>query len=74
MIQGRRGFGLDLKASQALGIGGDQLRQNFDRDVAIQLRIAGAIYLAHAASPEWGKDLVMTYLRARGQGHLSAQL
>ena len=34
---------------EAIGIVGDGGQQHFDRDVAIQLRVARAIHLAHAA-------------------------
>ena len=37
---------------QAIGIGGEGLRQHFKSDVAIQLRIARAIHLAHTAFAE----------------------
>ena len=37
---------------EAIGIVGDGRQQHFDRDVAIQLRIARAIHLAHPARAE----------------------
>jgi hypothetical protein len=48
MVQRRQELRFALKASQAFRIGGERFRQDFERDVAIQLRIARAIYLAHA--------------------------
>ena len=39
-------------------------REDLDRDVAIQLRIARAVDLAHAAAPEERRDLIRTEARA----------
>ena len=52
---------------QPIGIGGERRWQHFDRDIAIQLRIARAIHLAHAARTEGGEDFVRTETRAGGQ-------
>ena len=49
MIQGGSGLGFLLKAAKALGIARPVLGKYLDRHVALQRRIAGAIYLAHAA-------------------------
>ncbi len=38
--------------------------QHFDRDVAIQLRVVGAIHLAHAACAKRGEDLIGAKPRA----------
>ena len=38
----------------------ERVRQDFDRDVALQPRIARAIHLAHAARAERRNDLVRT--------------
>ena len=43
---------LATEAGQPIRIVGDGRQQDFDRDVAIQLRIARAIHLAHAADAE----------------------
>jgi hypothetical protein len=40
---------LALEARQAFGVEREGLRQDFDRDLAAERRIAGAIYLTHAA-------------------------
>ena len=53
------------EARQAVGIGGENVRQDFDGDVAIELGIGGAIDGAHAAFAEFGDDAVVGDGRAR---------
>src|SRR5580658_5553445 len=65
MIQRGDGFGFTLEALAELR-GGD-----FDRDVAIQPRVSGAIHLSHAASAEGRKDFVGTESVARRERHLN---
>jgi hypothetical protein len=48
---------LPLEPSQSLGICGELGRQGLDGDIALQLRIAGAKDLSHAARPERRQDL-----------------
>jgi hypothetical protein len=48
--------------------------QDFDRDVTVQLRIAGTVHLAHAAGADDTHDLVNGDLRARRQGYAAASL
>ena len=59
-------FGLALKPREPLGVGGERLGQDLDRDVAIQLRVACAVDLAHAARAERGQDLVRAEACAGG--------
>ena len=49
-----------FEAGQAIGIGGEGVRQDFERDIAIQLRVAGAVDLAHATGADLGGDVVGT--------------
>ena len=58
MIQRRERLRFALEPREPLGIGGERLGQDLDRDVATELRVARAIDLAHAAGPEGGEDLV----------------
>ena len=44
--------------ASALRVGGERLRQDLDGDVAIELRVARAIHLAHAAFAQLGEDLI----------------
>jgi hypothetical protein len=51
-----------LETRHALGVCGEALRQDFERDVATQLRVARPIHLAHAARAERGENLIGTEL------------
>ena len=57
MIERREHLRFALEPRQPIGIGRERVRQDLDRDVAIQLRVAGAIHLAHAAAPQERLDL-----------------
>ena len=58
MIERREHLRFALEARQAIGIAGERRRQHLDRDVAIQLRIARAIDLAHAAGAEQADNAI----------------
>jgi hypothetical protein len=60
VIEGGEEFGLALEASQAVGIGGNRLWQDFQRDLPLQARVARPIDLAHAARPQEGDDFIRT--------------
>ena len=47
---------LALEAGEALRVGGEGRGQDLDRDLAPELRVGGAIDLAHAAFAELGGD------------------
>jgi hypothetical protein len=49
-------------------------RQHFDRDFAIQSRIAGAIHLAHPTCADEGQDLVRPECRTGRERHLFGPL
>ncbi len=49
------------ETGQAVGVVGDRAEQDFDRDVAVQLRIARPIHLAHPPGAEWGEDLIRAH-------------
>ena len=49
-----------LEAHQPIGIGPQTLGQDLQRDVAIELGIARAIHLAHAAFADERRDFVHT--------------
>ena len=46
------------KPCHPVGIAFKDLRENLQRDVAIQGRVTGTVYLAHAACADRGNDLV----------------
>ena len=56
---------------QAIRIRLERGSQRLDRDVAPQIRVAGAIDLAHAAGPDGRHDLIRTKARTGGQSHFS---
>jgi hypothetical protein len=53
-----RTLGFALEARKAVGISGEDGREDLERHVAIQLRIAGAIDLTHAARADERQDLI----------------
>jgi hypothetical protein len=56
---------LPLEPCHAAGIAGESLGQNLQRDLAFQLRVPGAVDLAHAANTEEVAHLVRADARAR---------
>jgi hypothetical protein len=58
-----------LEPRDAIGIGDEGLRQDLYRDLAAQLRVAGAIDLSHPTRAEWGDHVVRPDSRARDKGH-----
>ena len=58
-----------LESRQALGIRGEQFRQDLDRDVAIELVIARPIHLSHATGADGAEDFVRAESRAWWEGH-----
>ncbi len=51
-------FGFPLKALEPFRIGGDVRRKQFQRNLSLQLRIAGAVNLAHATHAKRGDDVI----------------
>jgi hypothetical protein len=58
VVQRGKRLRLAFEAHQPIGIGRERLGQDFQRDVAIELRIARAIHLTHAACAEAAGDFV----------------
>ncbi len=58
MVQGSQDFRLASEAFHPLLVLRESFRQNFDRDVTLELRIASAINLALYASTDEREDLV----------------
>ena len=58
MIQRREHFRFALKPADAIRIARELVRQDFDRNLALQFRIASAIHLAHAAFAEQCDNLM----------------
>ncbi len=69
MIERSEDFGFTLKTGEPLAIVGDLSGQDFERDLALQLRITRAIHFAHPARAEGSDDFVRAKPRTGGQGH-----
>src|SRR5262249_14958942 len=71
MGQGSDRLGLPFEACQAIGVLGQRLRHNLDRNFAVQAGVFGAIDLAHTSLPQWGDDLIRAQSHSNGQHPLS---
>ena len=71
MVQRREHLRFASKPRQTIRIESDVGWEQLERDLAIELRIAGAIHLAHAAGAEGTENLVRTELAA-GRDHVRA--
>ena len=69
MVQRGEDSGFTLKPGQAFRIIGEEVRQDFEGDIAPELRVPGPIHLAHAALADLGGDFVGAEARAWCQGH-----
>ena len=65
MVQRCEQLRLTLEPDEAVGISGEQFRQDLQGDVAVEPRITGALDLAHAAGAQQADDFVRTDARAR---------
>ena len=71
MVQRGEGLRFALEACEPLGVVRERLGQDFDRDVSVQLGIAGSIHLAHPAFADLGRDLVDAKAGAGGEGQIA---
>ncbi len=74
MVQRRDSASFLLEARQAFHVASPRFRQDFQRNVAAEARIAGAIHFPHPARTERRKDFVRTQFSAGGQDHRSSSL
>jgi hypothetical protein len=74
MIQRCGQLRLALEPRELFGIGCKEIRQHLDRHVPIELRVAGAIHLAHAAGTEDGLDLIWTEAIAGCETHEAGRM
>ena len=65
VIERREHLSFALEAREPIGIARERFGQDFDGDVAIQLRIARAIDLAHAARADLAGDFIWAESSAR---------
>ena len=73
MVERREDLGFPFEPGEAVRVLSKRLGQDFQRDVAIQLRVAGAVDLAHAAAAEERQDLIRAEPRARGKGQMQSR-
>ena len=69
MVEGGEQGSFATEAGQALGIGGDSRRQNFQGDLATEFAVAGAVDFAHAAYAEERIYFVDADFGAGDEGH-----
>ena len=69
MVERREHLRFALEPREPVGIGRPEIGQDLDRDVAMELRVAGAIDLPHATFADLRGDFVDAEARARREGH-----
>ena len=69
MVQRREHFGFSLKPRKPLRIPDERRGQNFQRDVAVELRVASAIDLARPTHTNGRNDFVRSEARASNECH-----
>jgi hypothetical protein len=74
MIERRKNLSFAVESRQAFSILCERFWQYFDRDFAIQLRVARSVDLTHPARAERRDDLVGTKFRAYRQSRGSNPL
>src|SRR6185503_11429003 len=72
MIEGGQYLRLAAKPCQPIGIVGESVGKNLQRDIATELRIPRAIHLAHSAFAKLREDFIGSEASAVGQGQLNA--
>ncbi len=58
MIERRENLRFALKAGHTFGVIGERGRQDFQRELAAEIRIGGAIHLAHPSHAQRGDDFI----------------
>ena len=67
MIERREDLSFALEARETFGIGRDRRRQHLDRDVTMEVGVAGAIDLTHPPGSNGRDDLIGADARASGK-------
>src|ERR1035438_7305127 len=65
MIQRSHRARLLFKSPKTVAIAGKRLRQDFQRDLTTESRVARPVHLSHSTRAEWRNDFVRTKFRAR---------
>ena len=74
VVQRREDFRFALKACEPIGITRDRRRQDLDRDLPLQVRVGGAVDLAHPAHANLRGDFIRGRDGCRGSGPSVADL
>ena len=74
VIERGDGASLALEAGEAVGIASHRGGQNFERDIAAELGVGGAIHFSHAARAERCLDFIKTELCAGNKCHEQQRL
>jgi hypothetical protein len=69
MVQGRESLGFACETCKPFGVARKRVRQDLDRDVAIQFCVPRAKHFSHAAGTECSDDFVRAESRAGGESH-----
>ena len=70
MVQRREGLRFALEPREPFGVVRERVRQELDRDVAIQLRVARSVHLSHAAFADLRGDFVDAEAGAGSKGQV----
>lgn len=74
MVERGKDLSFALESCEPIGIGGEQFRQHLQCDLALELRVLGAIDLAHAARANEVDDFVGpntgTRIQCNGSGRI----
>jgi hypothetical protein len=70
MIERRENLCLAMEARKSIRIARESRRQNFQRDVAIELRITCAIHITHAACANGDDDFIRSEASAGTERHV----
>jgi len=69
LVERSEQFRLAFESGQAFGVPSHFGGQHLDRHVAAELRVGGAVHLAHPARADGGGDLVGSEARSRRESH-----
>jgi len=69
VVERREDLGFSLESRQPVWIGGERLRHDLQRHVAVQLGVPRSIHLAHAALTNLGDDLIRAQAGAGFERH-----
>ncbi len=69
MVERGEQLGFALKPRKSIGIAGKRVRQDLDRDLALQPRIACAIHFSHSAAADQGDHFIRSETGAGGETH-----